>query len=160
MESLNILDLVIIGLLAGSALWGYKVGCLRAIGPSVLIFALTTVIYIYPAWKKYFLRENVVSFFLILLLIFIGLIVWGFIARFFQSGIGSTYFGKMNGIFGLLLGLVLGAVLGGFLVFILNSYGGNEAKEIIKSSSLGPSVLKFFHIITNFIKNCFPLPKK
>lgn len=160
MESLNVLDLVIIGLLGGGALWGYKVGCLRAIRPSVLIFALFTVVYIYPAWKEYFLRENIVSFFLIILLIFIGLIIWGFIARYFKAGIGSSSLGSIDGILGLLLGLILGAILGGFLVFILEKYGGAEAKNIVDSSSLGHSVLKFFHIIMSFIENCFPLPKK
>lgn len=160
MESLNILDFVIIGLLAGGALWGYGVGCLRAIRPSVLIFALVTIIYIYPVWKDYFLRENIFSFFLIILLIFIGLIIWGFIARFLKSGVGSSSFGNLNGIFGLFLGLILGAVLGGFLIFVLKKYAGAEAENIINSSSLGSSVLKFFHIIMNFIEKCFPLPQK
>jgi len=160
MESLNILDLVILGLILGGALWGYNVGWFRSIRPTVLIFALATIVYIYPDWKEYFAREGIVSFFLIILLIFIGLMVWGFIARFFKAVVGSSSFGNLNKIFGLFLGLVLGTFFGGVLLFILKKYGGAEAKNIMDSSSLGPSVLEFFHIIMNFTEKAFPFPLK
>jgi len=160
MNSLNILDFVILGLIIGGALWGYKIGCFRSIVPTVLILVIVTIVYIFPVWKEYFAREGIVSFFLVILLLFVGFVVWGFIARFFQSGIGSSVFSNLNKILGLLLGIILGTVLGGFLVFILNKYGGAEAGNVIESSSLGQSILKFFYIIMNFIEKCFPFPPK
>ena len=160
MDSLNILDFVILGLITGAALWGYKVGCFKSIGPTVLILVLITIVYVFPVWKEYFAGEGIVSFFLIILLLFVGFMVWGFIARFFEAGIGSSSFSNLNKIFGLLLGVILGTVLGGFLAFILKRYGGTDAGNIIDSSSLGQSILKFFCIIMNFIERCFPLPQK
>lgn len=160
MESLNLLDAIILSLILGGALWGYSVGSLKAIRPTVLVFALITISYVYPDLKEYFAREGIVSFFLVLLLIFIGIIVWGFIARYFKAGIGSGSFGNLDRFLGLLSGIILGAVLAGFLVFVLKSYGGSQARNLIESSSLGPSVLKFFQIIMNFVENSFPLPKQ
>jgi uncharacterized membrane protein required for colicin V production len=160
MESLNILDIIIVSFILGGAFWGYRIGALRGIGPAVLIFALVTVSYVYPDWKEYFAREGIVSFFLVILLIFIGIWIWGVLARYFTASIGSTGIGNLNWILGLLLGIILGAVLAGFLVFVLKTYGGADAREIIKSSFFSESCLKFWYIIMEFIQKSLPISKK
>jgi len=145
-------------ILAGGA-WGLIAGAVKVAGPFALILALVTLTHAYPEISTRFGTDPLVQFFFLLLLGFIGLVIYGFVVRILQGAVRTSGLGPFNRVIGLGLGLVTGTILAGLFVWGLNTYGGIQGKILLYGSVLAPVVSEFFQVVMAFTQRLFPRPQ-
>ncbi len=153
------IDIVILFLvLIGGAL-GLMAGAIRLVGPFALVLALATLFRSYPQISGLFGGEAGVRFFLYLLLIFIALVIFGFVIRILHGAVRASGLSPLDRLLGVVLGLILGSLLAGGVVWGLETYGTGEAKALLQGAKLAPAALEFFNQVMAFTQRLFPTPE-
>ena len=152
----NLVDIAIFIIVVGGGALGFVLGAVRAAVPFALVLVVATMIELYPAIAYSFGQENVIKFFLYLLLAFIGLVIFGAVfslaqrfARFFDMGL-------IHRVSGLLLGLVTGTLISGVLIGGFENYGGDLWKSSKQDSTLSQPVQIFLDLVMAWTDKIFP----
>ena len=141
---MNWLDLIIVIIIAGSSLYGYKKGFLRKVlGIAGLIAGIVLALKFNDSVSSLFAKLfetgpafSKLSAFLFILLVVYGLAVW--VARFMANfNKGTSVFDKVTGT---ILGFGEGILLSSILLFNL-TYAGYLEQKVISTSFLYPLVL-------------------
>ncbi|MGH7961108.1 MAG: CvpA family protein [Candidatus Binatia bacterium] len=119
---------------------------------------LLSLAHAYPGVSARFGTNPGVQFFL-LLLVFIGLVIYGFVVRALHGAVHVAGLGPLNRFLGVGLGLVAGTLLAGALVWGLDTYGGMQGKLLLHGSVLTPAVTEFFQTLMAFTERLFPKPE-
>lgn len=152
-------DMILAFLILAGGVWGLTAGAIQVSGPLALILALATLTHAYPDISTRFgTGPPVHQFFPFLLLVFIGLVIYGFMARILYGAMRAGGLGPLNRIAGLGLGLVIGTILAGALIEGLKNYGGVHGILLLRGSALAPAVLEFSRELVAFTQRLFPRP--
>ncbi len=153
------LDFLLLFFVLMGGAWGLIVGAVKVSGPFALVLALLSLAHAYPGVSARFGTDPGVQFFLVLLLIFIGLIIYSFVARILHGAVHASGLGPLNRLLGVGLGLVTGTVLAGAVLWGLETYGGIQGKLLLHGSVLAPAVTEFFQTVMAFTERLFPRPE-
>jgi len=156
---LTTIDAVLLCLVLVGGTWGLVVGAVRVAGPFALLVALLTLIHAYPEISTRLGPHPTVRFFLPLLVAFIGLVVYGFVAHILHGAVQLSRLGLLNRLMGLGLGLVTGTVLAGALVWWLKTHGGIYGLVLLRGTALAPVAAEFFQTVMAFTQRLFPRPQ-
>jgi uncharacterized membrane protein required for colicin V production len=156
---LTAIDGVLVLLVLAGGAWGLVAGAVKVAGPFALLVALLTLVHVYPDLATRFGIHPAVRFFLPLLMGFIGLVLYGFVAHILHRAIQVSPLGPLNHLTGLLLGLVTGTILAGALVWGLNTYGGIGGMVLLHNSVMAPVISEFFRAVMAFTQRLFPRPE-
>lgn len=153
------IDAVLLALVLLGGAWGLMAGAVKISAPSALILALITLLHTYPDISTRFSTAPIVQFFCLLLLGFIGLVVYGFVVRILQGAVRTSGLGPLNWLIGLGIGLVTGTILAGALAWGLETYGGLQGRMLLRGSILAPAVTEFFQAVMAFTSRLFTRPE-
>jgi len=156
--ALTAIDAALLGLVLVGGVWGLVVGALRVAGPLAVLVALLTLVHAYPDLSTRLGAHPTVGFFLPLLAGFVGVVVYGFMARVLQGAVQLSRLGLLQRLLGLGLGLVTGTILAGALVWGLKTYGGLSGLLLLPGSRVAPVTLEFFRTVMACTQRFFPLP--
>jgi uncharacterized membrane protein required for colicin V production len=149
-------DFGLISLVIMSGLWGLLTGAIRIAAPFAVVLAAVTLLHAYPNFSAQFGTGLTMQFCLVLLLAFIGLVIYGFVIRILHGAIWASGLGPLDRLFGLVLGLVTGTLLTGALVWALQTYSNLGGAGILNGSILAPAVVQFFQSLMTFTERIFP----
>jgi hypothetical protein len=138
-------------------IWGLVVGALRVAGPLALLVALLTLVHAYPELSTRLGANPTVRFFLPLLVGFVGVVVYGFVAHLLRGALRWSPLGFFNRLLG--LGLVTGTILAGALVWGLKTYGGISGMMLLHGSTVAPPTAAFFRTVMACTQRLFPRPE-
>jgi uncharacterized membrane protein required for colicin V production len=155
---LTVLDAVLLGLVLVGGAWGLVVGALRVAGPLALLVAVLTLVHAYPELSTRLGAHPTVRFFLPLLVGFVGVVVYGFVAHLLRGALRWSPLGFLNRLLGLGLGLVTGTILAGALVWGLKTYGGLSGMMLLHGSTVAPATAEFFRTVMACTQRLFPRP--
>jgi uncharacterized membrane protein required for colicin V production len=153
-------DLILVVLVIAGALWGLSAGAIRVVVPFTAALAAITLVHVYPDVSARFGTTPRIQFFLLLLLLaFVGLLIFGIVIRALQGVVQAGGLGPINRLVGLALGLVSGAMMAGALVWWIQTYSGPQAKSLLNGSALAPPLLEFFNSIMALTGHFVPRAK-
>jgi uncharacterized membrane protein required for colicin V production len=153
---ITLIDAVLLAVIVVGGVWGLTAGAVRVVVPFTMILAVTALIHSYPDISSRFGKAPYPQFFLLLLLVLIGVLVFGFVLRALQAAVHASGYGAANRLVGFGLGLVTGTLLAGALVWWLQTYGGPQGKSLLGESVLAPAVLEFFQMAMAFLQRLIP----
>jgi len=152
------IDAVLLFLILVGGAWGLMAGAVKVAGPFAVVLAVVTLTHAYPEVSTRFGTDPGVQFFLLLLLGFIGLVIYGFVVRILNGAVHTIGLGPLNRAAGLGIGLVTGTILAGALVWALKTHGGLQGRVLLGGSVLAPVVSEFFEAVMAFTQRLFPRP--
>ena len=150
---LSPLDVGLVVLVLMCGLWGLLDGAIRTIAPFVALLAGLTLLHADPEVWTRFVKGIAGQSFLTVALTTAGLVIvlvlCGGVARMLHGAVWASGLGPLDRLFGLLVGLVTGTLLAGAFVWALQTYGGRQDTEILRSSTLAPPTLQSFESTTD-----------
>lgn len=154
-------DLALIAVILAGGVWGLMAGASRISLPFALVIVGATIVSAYPRVATLFKGPDpVVTGFLSLAILFIGLVIFGFLMRIIRNAVAAAGLGPLDKIAGLAIGLITGALIVGSLIWGIETYGDGKWQSLMKGSEIAPSALAFFNIIMTFTDRLFPQPEK
>ncbi len=158
--SITAFDIFLILLILGGGILGLTTGATRLSIPFVLTLVAITLTYTYPKLSGLYAGSDLgANFFLYLIVIFAGLVIFGIIARIIRGAISSTGLRPLDKLLGLCFGLILGSILAGTSIWGIETYGGDKWGYLLQDSKLSSSALLFFKHIMSFTERFFPQPE-
>jgi len=154
------IDIVVLFLILAGGAWGAAAGAVRVSAPFAAILAGISLVHAYPEVSTRFGTSPSVQLFGLLLLAFIGVVIFGLVTRILHSAVHASGFGPVNRLLGLGLGLVTGTILSGAIVWGLETFGGLQGTILLRGSLLVPAVKEFFQAVMGFTQRMFPRPQE
>jgi uncharacterized membrane protein required for colicin V production len=153
---INLMDALLLLLVVAGGIWGLAAGAVRVMVPFSMVLVMIFLAHSYPDISSRFGNAPYFQFFVFLLLIFAGILVFGFLLRALHAAVHASGLAPVNKLVGFGLGLVVGSVLAGASVWWLKTYGGSDGQSLLGQSLLAPGVFDFFQIVMAFIQRLFP----
>ena len=130
------IDVVLLALVLTGGAWGCLAGAVRLAIPFSAVVASIALVHAYPEVSSRFEGTRTVQVVGLLLLAFIGIVIFGFLARILHGAVHVAGFGPINRLLGLVLGLVMGVIVGGAVVWGLETYDAPQAAVLLHGSAL------------------------
>lgn len=152
---LNIIDIFILSIILLTGVLGLRFGIFRLVVPFALVLVITTILYNYNRISLGFENKPFVNVFLLLLIGFIGLLIFAVVARLAQAVMKTTGLAPLDHFLGLVLGLILGGLVVGATVWAIQTYNV-EWKNLLRDSKVTIDALNFFKWIMAWTQKFLP----
>jgi hypothetical protein len=133
---LSAFDIGLLVLVLSAGAWGGISGAVRVSVPFAARFGADPHVHLFG----------------LLLLAFIGVVIFGFVTRILHGAVHAAGFGLLNRV----LGLVMGTIVGGAVVWGLEAYGAEQAAVLMRGSVPAPPAKEFFEAIMGFLPRPAP----
>jgi uncharacterized membrane protein required for colicin V production len=158
---MTIFDLFLIAVILAGGVWGLMAGASRISIAFVLVMVSVSILYAYPRISALFKGPDpVVKIFMYLLILFISLVIFGFLLRIIRNAVTAAGLGPLDKISGLAIGLITGALIVGSLIWGIETYGDGKWQSLLKDSQVSPSAMTYFRHVMAFTDRIFPQPEK